>query len=552
MLITWDIINYCKQNDIPTGAGRGSCCGSLVLFLIGVTEIDSVENGLFFERFLSKSRAKITLVDGVKYYDGGLLMDIDLDIGFSKRKLLTDWLENKYNGKISKLLTTSTYSTKILIKEVCKSYLDYNEDSASAISDLIPKLFGRTFTLEETLKDSKEFQKFASENPDAVNIGKNLHSLMSHFGVHASAWVITSEPINEIFPLQLTKERELVTSYSMEDASNLAIKCDILGLRCCTLIDETCKMIGLKPSDIDTKDEEIYKNLQNLESRHGIFQIEADLGFRTTQKVKPKDFNQLGAILALARPGSMAFADDYAEYSNNGKIPDFDIESDKLKKIMSETGGIIIYQETLMQIAKEVFGLSLDDAEQIRRACGKKKVEDMNKYKDIIYNKGQKLGIPKSAKFYWDVLIASADYSFNKCADISSLVEKSNGEKTMLKDVKIGDFIKAFDVKSNDDNYVEVVGIIQTKEFANGFPLIVNACFGIGDLTYSIPIEDQDQPISRCYQKKDQIFKKNGTPINIDYFNSNKYNIISGVLYTNKSVFDWVKVKCEDKKIQLL
>ncbi len=410
LLITWDIIDYCRENKIPTGYARGSAAGSLVLFLINVTQVDSLAYGLYFQRFLSKSRAKITVVNGIKYYDGSLLMDIDLDIGFSDRKKLTTWLEGKYRGRIAKLLTTSTYSTKVLLKEVCKSYLDADETMAANISEMIPKIYGKVKSIEDSYKISKEFKEFCDSNEETIEIAKNLYELSSHFGVHASAWIITCDPIEQTFPLQLTKERELVTSYSMDDALNLSIKCDILGLRCCNLIDSTCKLVGVHPNDIDLNDPIIYNNLQKLETPHGLFQIEADCNLRVVRQFKPKNLNHLAAVVACARPGGLEFVDNFAKFIEDGTFesihPFFD-------DILKESAGVPIYQELQLKMLNKI-GFSLEEGEVFRRILGKKKTDEVEDCKNKIRKKCEENKLDTSiSDIVCKVISDSASYSFN-------------------------------------------------------------------------------------------------------------------------------------------
>ena len=143
ILLNWDVINFCHENEIPVGRGRGSAPGSLVLFLIGVTDIDPMRYGLFFERFISRSRAKKIEVDGQTYLEGGLLPDIDNDIDFVNRSRVIEYIESKYPNKTSKILTLNTLSSKICIKEAAKIVAEYSEEVANEISKLIPELFNK-------------------------------------------------------------------------------------------------------------------------------------------------------------------------------------------------------------------------------------------------------------------------------------------------------------------------------------------------------------------------------------------------------------------------
>jgi DNA polymerase III subunit alpha len=364
ILITWDIVNYCIENKIATGFGRGSAGNCLVLYLVDVTQIDPIASGdLYFERFLNKTRAKFKEIDGVKYYDGSLLCDVDLDISFSDRARLVDWLNEKYKGRIAKLPTTGTYTTKVLLKEVSKAYLEVGEEYAAHISSMIPVEYGKPKEIDDAIEMSEDFKKFTLEHPEVIEISKNLYGLNKYNGVHASAWVITADDINEIFPLRLTKDGEICSVYTMEDSLNLAIKVDILGLRCATLIDKVCKMVQIDPLKIKTDDEKVYTFLQNLESPKGLFQVEADCNYRVLKQVKPKKLAHIAAIVALARPGVLQFVEVFAKYVDTGEFqsvhPFFD-------DILQDTAGIPLYQESLLKMANKV-GFTLSESETLRR-----------------------------------------------------------------------------------------------------------------------------------------------------------------------------------------
>lgn len=459
LLITWDIVNYCRENDIPTGYGRGSAAGSIVLYLIDVTQIDSLKYGLYFERFLSKTRAKLKEVDGIKYYQGDLLMDIDLDISFSHRKQVTDWLEKKYQGRISKLLTVSTYTTKILIKEIVKTYLGYTETYANEISEYVPKIFGKVKSIDTAYEESDDFKKFADSHKEAIEIAKQLYEIPGHFGVHASAWIITADDINDIFPLQLTNDKEIVTGYSMDDALNLSIKCDILGLRCATLIHNVCKLIGIKPNDININDKLIYDNLQQLEYPHGLFQIEADCNYRVLRQVKPKSLEHLSAVVAIARPGALEFSDVFAEYVETGNFQSIHPFYDD---ILKDTAGIPIYQESLMRMANKV-GFTLEESEILRRIVGKKKVDQMAEWEEKVNEKVNKNKLPKEVgEKLWSLLDASKDYSFNKAHSLSYAAMSAATIYLKFKYPKEF-FLCLLNLAKDEPNPIEEIAIIQSE-----------------------------------------------------------------------------------------
>lgn len=459
LLITWDIVNYCKENQIATGFARGSSAGSVVLYLIDVTKIDSLKYGLFFERFLSKTRAKFKEKNGIKYYDGGLLMDIDLDIAHTKRAELITWLEKKYQGRIAKLPTVSTLTSKVLLKEVSKSYLRINEEKANEISESIPTLFGKVFDIDKAIKESPSFKEFAEENPEVIKISKRLYELVKHFGVHASAWIISADELDTIAPCQLAKDNKIVTSYTMNDALNLVIKLDLLGLRCATLIDKVCQMVNLKMEDIDINDPLIYDNLKNLNTPKGLFQIEADCNYGVLKKIKPRNIEHLAAIVALARPGTLQFVDIFSKYIETGEFQSIHAFFDD---VLGDTAGIPIYQESLMRMANKI-GFTLEQAEMLRRIVGKKMVEEMAEWEEKINHKIEENKFnPEIGQILWKSLDAAKDYSFNKCLSLDTIIQTRNKSKRMSK-IRKGEEIMAYDINKNKDIFVKVKEIYKNK-----------------------------------------------------------------------------------------
>jgi DNA polymerase-3 subunit alpha len=426
VLLIWRVIDFCKKNDIGTGAGRGSAAGSLVLFLISVTRIDPIKHGLYFERFISKARAKRTVVDNITYFDGSLLPDVDLDIDYFRRGEVIKYLETVYENKTCKISTFNTLSGKLLIKECGKIIEGKKESEMTYVAGMIPKIFGKVRDIQEAKNGVidkngevqsppvKDFSDWCDANPRVYDVSLKLRNLIKNKSVHPSAILVSYHPIDTTVPTETTSKGELVCSYDMNSASITSVKLDALGLRCVSVIDRCCKLIGVDPEKLDYEDPFIYQALQDFKSPHGIFQLEADCNYEVTRKVKPRNIEELSAVLALARPGALSFVDNYAKFTNHNQIDLPDVDSDKLKEILSETGGCLLFQETLMRIGHEVFKIGLEDVEGLRRCVGKKAKDKMMEYKALIDEKGMELSIPKSAKFYWDALIASADYSFNR------------------------------------------------------------------------------------------------------------------------------------------
>lgn len=411
ILLVYDVINYCADENIPTGLGRGSAAGSLVLYLIGVTHVDPIKYGLYFERFISKTRAKKQIVDGITYLDGELMCDVDIDVCYYNRPKVLQYLEEKFKGKTAKILTLNTLTSKLLIKECGKVVASKDETEMNTVSSYIPKVFGKVQSLDTAVEEVPEFRDWCDKNQNVYNVAKKLGGLIKNKGVHPSGVLLSYKDLESSCPVELSSDKDPVSGYDMNWVSLSNVKLDILGLRSVSVVDQACKEIGINVTDINLEDPFIYQKLQDLRSPHGIFQIEADANFRVCQKVKPKNLEQLSAVLALARPGALAFVDQYANYSNNDVCdtihPVFD-------DILSTTGGVCLYQEQMMQMAHKI-GFTLDEAEILRRIVGKKKVAEVKKWKKKIAEKVKQNNLdPDVGDVLWKVLEDSANYSFNK------------------------------------------------------------------------------------------------------------------------------------------
>ena len=416
ILLNWDILNFCHENDIPTGPGRGSAAGSLVLFLIGVTQVDPVKHDLFFERFVSKSRARKIKKGETTYLDGSLLADVDNDIAYEHRQRVIDYIEGKHPGRTAKILTLNTLSSKLCIKECAKIVAGQEEQEVNVVSDTVPKKFGEVMPLATAYEESEQFKTWVDENPEVYQIALQLEGLNKNTGVHPSGIAISYQKIEDICPLQLTGDGAHVTGYDMNWVAELMVKFDILGLRTLSVIYDMTTAIGIDVYDIDLDSSEAFTPLMDLRCPHGLFQLEADTNYRVCRKVMPTTLDELSAVVALARPGALDFVEDYSAYVESG---DSHIVHDFFADVLGDTGGIPLYQEQLMKMAVKV-GFSLDEAEQIRRIVGKKKVDQMPLWKEKIETKVRENNLPPEvADVLWQVAEDSANYSFNKSHALS-------------------------------------------------------------------------------------------------------------------------------------
>ena len=411
ILLVWDVINFCKTHNIPVGLGRGSAAGSLILYLIGVTRIDPVKYNLYFERFISKIRAKKQVIDGITYLDGSLMCDVDLDICYYNRHKVLEYLETKFKGKTSKILTLNTLSGKLLIKECGKIIGEKTEEEMTTISSLIPKIFGQVKDITTAYEEISKFKEWCDENKEIYQIALKLRDLIKNKGVHPSGVLLSYDDLEKVCPTEFSSDKEPVSSFDMNWVSLFNIKLDILGLRSVSVVDDVCKNIGMKVQDIDLNNPSIYQNLQDLKSPHGLFQIEADTNFKVCQKVKPKNLEELSGVLALARPGALQFVDKYAKYTNTG---DYEGIHPFFDDILKQTGGVALYQEQLMQMAHKI-GFDLDEAEILRRIVGKKKIDEIKSWQKKIDMKIKQNKLPKEVgEILWKIMEDSANYSFNK------------------------------------------------------------------------------------------------------------------------------------------
>ena len=417
ILIVWDVFNFCNKMDIPTGLGRGSAAGSLVLYLLGVTGIDPVKYGLFFQRFVSEVRAKKQIVNGITYLDGKMIADIDSDICYYRRKEVVKYLEEKYPNKTSKMLTVSTLSGKALIKDCGKIIGEKEETEMNKITSLFTSKFGKVAEPEEMYETSEEFKAWCDQNEIVYKIALKLKNLIRNKGVHASGVVVGYDELNKTTPTELTSDKEAVSSFTMDWATKINIKLDLLGLKSVSVIHEVAKLVKLDYKKIDLESyESIYSHLQDLKFPKGLFQIEADTNYKVCKKVQPKNLDQLSAVVALARPGALDYVDQYATYANTGVKPEID---PVIEAVLEKTGNICLYQEQVMKMFNEI-GFSLTESEEIRRAIGKKLPEEIAKWKPKIYEKCAENKIKKeTADQIWKVCEDSAGYQFNLSHSIS-------------------------------------------------------------------------------------------------------------------------------------
>jgi DNA polymerase III alpha subunit len=310
----------------------------------------------------------------------------------------------------------NTLSGKLCIKECGKIVGELEESKVNEVSESIPKKFGKVAPLTQAFQESDKFREFCNEHPKVYEIARKLENLNKNTGVHPSGIAISHDELTELMPVQKTGDGDLVSGYDMNNVSELTVKFDILGLRTLSVLQDVCKQTGINLTEIDLSSNLIYDYLKDLHNPQGLFQIEADTNFRVCQKVKPRNLEELSAVVAIARPGALEFLQNYATYIESGNFqsvnPFFDEE-------LSYTGGIPLYQEQLMKMAVKV-GFTLDESEQLRRIVGKKKVDQIEAWKQKIEDKVKENNLTEEiGNVLWKVAEDSANYSFNKSHSIS-------------------------------------------------------------------------------------------------------------------------------------
>jgi DNA polymerase-3 subunit alpha len=406
-LIVWDFIRYAKSKGIPVGPGRGSAAGSLVGYAMEITDIDPLQYGLLFERFLNPERVSMP--------------DIDIDFCTNRRGEVIQYVTEKYGREqVAQIITFGTLATKAAIKDVGR-VLDMTFAEVDKISKLVPKQLN--ISLTEAMKDADLLE--AAKDPrvkDVLDISLKLEGMSRNAGMHAAGVVISSVPLQELVPLYVTNKNEIVTQYDMVGLEKLGLlKMDFLGLTTLTIIEGALKLIHKYRSEVvdiqelPLDDQQTYQKIFSSGLTSGVFQFESEGMKDILRRYQPDRIEDLCALNALYRPGPI----------QGGMIPDFidrkhgrkpvTYEVPELKQLLEETYGVILYQEQVMQISNLLAGYSLGDADLLRRAMGKKKAEEMAKQRERFVRGAVERGFPeKKIIKIFDLMEQFAGYGFNK------------------------------------------------------------------------------------------------------------------------------------------
>jgi DNA polymerase III subunit alpha len=405
-LVVWDFVRFAKKNNILTGPGRGSAAGSLVSYCLGITDVDPIKYNLLFERFLNPERISMP--------------DIDIDFESNRRGEVVEYVIDKYGPKRAMpIITFVTLGGRQVIRDIGRIFSMETKDL-----DLLCKVINPYASLVNNLKDNQKLKELLSQNQklkDIYKIGIRLEGMKRQISVHAAGIVISDLGLDSYIPLQ-KYDNHYVTGYSMEHLEELGLlKIDLLGLKNLTLIEGVLKLINEKDNlqfnNIPLDDKETLLLFEKAFT-DGIFQFESTGMKNFIRKLKPNNFEEIVAAIALFRPGPMANIDSYIKRKFGYEKIEY-IHPD-LINILKPTYGIIIYQEQIMQIANVMANYSLGEADVLRRAMSKKKREvlesEQEKFVKRCLEKGYSIEI---AKKVYNLILKFADYGFNRAHSVA-------------------------------------------------------------------------------------------------------------------------------------
>jgi DNA polymerase-3 subunit alpha len=407
-LIVWDFIRFARSKSIPVGPGRGSAAGSLVGYAMGITDIDPLQYGLLFERFLNPERIS--------------LPDIDIDFCMNRRGEVIQYVTEKYGREqVAQIITFNTMAARAAIKDVGRA-LDMSFADVERLTKLVPNVLN--ISLDDAMKAEPGFGELERKDPrvaEILQVALRLEGMARNCSVHAAGVVISPQPLKELVPLYRTNREEIVTQFDMGGLEKLQLlKMDFLGLTTLTLIDDALKLIEkrhgvrLVPEELPLDDPATYEVFSKALTS-GIFQFESSGMQDILRRYHPARIEDLTALNALYRPGPLqgGMVDDFIDRKQGRKAVAYDLP--ELKALLEETYGVIVYQEQVMQISNVLAGYSLGEADILRRAMGKKKAEEMAAQRQRFIKGALERGFPqKKIEKIFDLMEQFAGYGFNK------------------------------------------------------------------------------------------------------------------------------------------
>jgi DNA polymerase III subunit alpha len=401
-LIVWDFVSFAKRNGIQVGPGRGSAAGSLAAYCLEITDVDPIRYGLLFERFLNPGRKSMP--------------DMDIDFAVAGRDRVINYVAEKYGrDRVAQIITFGTMMARAAVRDAGR-VLEIPYGTVDKIAKLIPE--GPKVYLEDCLKPGAELKQAYDGDPlvkEIVDLAKPLEGLVRQDSIHAAGVVISDRPLTDVVPLQQKgSDQEVVTQFKMGDVEALGLlKMDFLGLRNLDVIDKTLDLIGgLDITKLPLDDPATYAMLQRGEAT-GVFQFESSGMREALRQVKPTEFEDLIALVALYRPGPMGYIPVYARRKAGQEAVSY--LDPRLEPLTGLTYGICIYQEQYMEIAKGLAGFSPAEADDLRKAIGKKIHSLMASLKDkFLEGCAANSVTPAVANQLWKDMEQAQDYSFNK------------------------------------------------------------------------------------------------------------------------------------------
>lgn len=408
-LIVWDFIRFSKSRGIPVGPGRGSAAGSLVSYAMEITDIDPLEYGLLFERFLNPERVSMP--------------DIDIDFCTHRRGEVIQYVTEKYGREqVAQIITFGTLGAKAAIKDVGR-VLDMTFAEVDRVTKLVPNQLN--IKLAKAIEMEPGFKDASDKDPrvkEVLEVGLRIEGMSRNASVHAAGVVISPQPLKELVPLYKTNKDEIVTQYDMVGLEKLGLlKMDFLGLTTLTIIHDALLLIEkyqgkqIVVEDLPLDDAETYQKIFSSGYTSGVFQFESPGMRDILRRYQPTRVEDLCALNALYRPGPIqgGMITDFIDRKHGRKPVEYELPV--LRDVLEETYGVIVYQEQVMQISNLVAGYSLGDADILRRAMGKKKKEEMEKQRERFTKGAVELNFPKKAAAkLFDLMEQFAGYGFNK------------------------------------------------------------------------------------------------------------------------------------------
>ena len=410
-LIVYDFIQWSKDNDVPVGPGRGSGAGSLVAFALGITTLDPIYHGLLFERFLNPERVSMP--------------DFDIDFCMEKRDKVIEYVSNKYgSNSVSQIATFGTMAARAVVRDVARA-LGKPYAVGDRISKMIP--FAPGMTLDKAKEDQPIFAQAAKNDPEVkevVDLAYKLEGIARNVGKHAGGVVIAPGSISDFCPVYNDRQSSSVmTQYDKDDVEKIGlVKFDFLGLRTLTVIDRAVKSINaskkidnpLNLDNIPLDDPKVFELLSSGKTM-AIFQLEST-GMRALIKsLKPSKFEEITALLALYRPGPLNSGMHTTFVERKHGKSSVEYPHILLEPVLSETYGVIVYQEQVMEAARVLAGYTMGQADILRRVMGKKKIEEMEEQREIFVKGCEEKSIPaKKANEIFELIEQFAEYGFNK------------------------------------------------------------------------------------------------------------------------------------------